>query len=63
MLYATYLGGSGGDLIRSMALGPKGELFLVGNTTSPEFPVTPRAVQRTFGGKSDAFVVKLTPVR
>jgi hypothetical protein len=61
--YATYLGGSGADLVRSVALGPRGELYLVGSTTSKDFPVTPNAVQTALEGKSDAFVVKLVPVR
>jgi len=63
LLYATYLGGRGGDLIRSIALGPKGEVYLVGSTSSPDFPVTANAVQKTLGGKADAFVVKLVPAR
>ncbi len=61
LLYATYLGGSGGDLIRGLALGPKGEVYLVGNTSSPDFPVTPNAVQKTLAGGADAFIVKLVP--
>ena len=59
LLYATYLGGSGNDMIRSIALGSKGEVYLVGNTDSGNFPVTPGAVQVKSGGKYDAFVVKL----
>ena len=61
LLYATYLGGRGGDLIRSIALGPKGEVYLVGSTSSPDFPVTPNAAQSKLGGAADAFVVKLVP--
>jgi hypothetical protein len=62
LLYATYLGGSGEDLIRSLALGPNGEVYLVGNTSSTDFPVTAGALQtRIGGGPADAFVVKLTP--
>jgi len=61
VIYATYLGGSGGDLIRSIALGPHGEVYIVGNTSSADFPVTPNAVQKTLRGKADAFVVKLVP--
>jgi len=61
LLYATYLGGKGGDLIRSIALGPKGEVYLVGNTSSPDFPVTPNAAQKTLAGGADAFIVKLVP--
>jgi hypothetical protein len=62
VLYATYLGGKGGDLVRSLALGPKGEVWLVGNTASPDFPTTPGVHQPRCRGKSDAFCVKLVPV-
>lgn len=57
--YATYLGGSGEDLIRSLALGPNGEVYLVGSTSSLDFPVTPNALQSRLAGNGDAFVVKL----
>lgn len=59
LLYATYLGGSGEDLIRSIALGPEGEVYLVGKTDSSDFPVTAGAAQEIRGGKMDAFVAKL----
>ncbi|MHC4974579.1 MAG: hypothetical protein ACYTG3_19870 [Planctomycetota bacterium] len=58
VLYGTYLGGGGADLIRTVAVGPDGALYLAGNTDSPDFPSAggrPRA--------SDAFVVKLVPTR
>jgi hypothetical protein len=62
LLYATYLGGSQEEMIRSLALGPNGEVYLVGRTSSPDFPVTPGALQRRYGGgASDAFVLKLVP--
>ena len=61
LLYATYIGGKGADLIRSLALGPKGEIYLVGSTSSPDFPVTPNAPQKTLSGNADAFIVKLVP--
>lgn len=63
LLYATYLGGKGSDLIRSVALGPEGEIYLVGSTSSPDFPVTPDAAQTTLRGNADAFIVKLVPTR
>jgi hypothetical protein len=59
--FATYLGGSGADLIRGAALGPNGEIYLVGNTYSTDFPVTPNAVQTHAAGDADAFVMKLVP--
>jgi hypothetical protein len=62
LLYCTYLGGRGDDMVRSVALGPRGEVYLVGNTSSSDFPATPGAAQTKFGGgKGDAYVVKLIP--
>lgn len=59
LLYATYLGGNGNDMIRGLALGERGEVYLVGNTSSADFPVTTGAAQSKFGGAGDAFVMKL----
>jgi hypothetical protein len=59
LFYATYLGGTGGEIIRSLALGSNGEVYLVGSTSSRDFPVTANAVRTTLGGNGDAFVVKL----
>ncbi|MEN6346799.1 MAG: SBBP repeat-containing protein [Armatimonadia bacterium] len=62
LVYCSYLGGTGDEMIRSLAFGPDGALYLVGNTTSPNFPATPGALQTRFGGgPSDAFVMKLVP--
>jgi len=60
LLFASYLGGNGDEVIRSLALGADGSVYLVGSTSSTDFPVTARAVQTNYGGGSgDAFVVKL----
>lgn len=61
LLYATYLGGSGDEMIRTMVFGTKGEVYLAGNTGSPDFPTTPGALQAKLGGGHDAFIVKLVP--
>ena len=61
LLYATYLGGSGDEVIRSVALRRHSEIFLVGTTSSTDFPATPGALQPKPGGKGDAFIVKLAP--
>jgi len=63
LLYATYLGGKGEDLLRSLAFGPGGEVYLVGKTTSDDFPVTPGVAQTKRRGDLDAFIVKLVPVQ
>ena len=64
LLMATYLGGSGDEMIRSLALGPRGEIYLVGSTSSEDFPTTAAgALQTRHAGKGDGFVVKLVPNR
>src|SRR5205823_10972536 len=59
LIYATYLGGSGNDVIRGIASGSSGTVYVTGVTDSSDFP-TPNPAQATFaGGASDAFVAKL----
>jgi len=50
LVYSTYLGGSGDDGARSLALGPAEEVFLTGITTSVYFPTTAGAIDITNGG-------------
>jgi len=61
VIYATFFGNSADDLVRSVAVGPKGEVYLVGSTSSRDFPVTSNAIQTELAGGADAFVVKLVP--
>jgi len=62
LIYATYLGGSGGDSGSSIAVGGSGSLYAVGGTNSVDFPITPNSFQQSFrGGAEDAFVVALLP--
>ena len=59
LAYATYLGGSDLELGRGIAVDPDGNAYVVGWTSSTNFPVTPNAAQTTIGGGYDAFVAKL----
>ena len=63
IIYATYLGGKEEDLLRSLAIGGNGEVYLVGKTASDDFPVTAGAAQVKRKGKLDAFVMKLARVQ
>jgi hypothetical protein len=45
LLYSTYLGGSYSDGGGGIAVDSSGEAFVVGTTTSPDFPITPGAYQ------------------
>jgi hypothetical protein len=63
--FATYLGGSLGDEVRGLDVGPGNRPTVVGFTRSLDFPLTAGALQTGFGGASsfldigDAFVSTL----
>jgi hypothetical protein len=59
LMYSTYIGGSLWDFGGAMAVDPTGAVWIAGNTQSPNFPVTADAMQPTFGGEVDAFLLKL----
>jgi len=57
---ATYLGGSGSDVARSLAIHPTtGDVYVAGSTTSSPFPGTAGGAQPAIGGGTDAFVARL----
>jgi beta-propeller repeat-containing protein/HYDIN/CFA65/VesB family protein/centrosomal CEP192-like protein len=66
-VYSTYLGGSGADIAAGLAVDAAGDVFLTGQTTSSDFPVSPKsssssstqAFQTVYGGEGDAFAVEL----
>ena len=64
LLYATYLGGNGGDYVGSLATDATGATVIVGMTTSSDFPVTPGAFSDSYGGGDgdygDGFVARLS---
>ena len=47
LIYAVNLGGSGADLPHSAVVNSKGELIVMGSTSSPDFPTSAGAFQRT----------------
>lgn len=61
--FSTYLGGSAQDSGNAIALSTTGNIYVAGTTSSPNFPVTPAALQSTFGSQNgsgnDAFVAKI----
>ena len=59
LVYATYLGGSGGDTGSGIAVDATGNVYVTGTTGSVDFP-TANALQPHYGGgDGDAFVAKL----
>jgi hypothetical protein len=70
LVYSTYLGGSNQDQGRAVAVDSAGKIYLTGFTFSPDFPVTPNALDGSCGsdghcnsGVADAFVSKLDPAQ
>ena len=63
LLFASYLGGSGDEdnAGAAPALDPRGNFYVAGVTSSPDFPVTPGAIQPIYGGgEIDGLVAKVT---
>jgi hypothetical protein len=58
VIYATYLGGSGFDSARGVAVDGAGTVFVTGYTDSSDFPLV-NALDATRSGSSDAFVTRL----
>ena len=61
ILYSTYLGGNGDDRALSVAVDPKGGIYVTGFTGSTNFPVVNGVQTTNSGGTADVFVMKLGP--
>lgn len=60
--WATYYGGSSGDLGYSIATDIVGNTYITGLTQSSDFPYTAGVFQTVLNGIQDAFVAKLDPL-
>jgi hypothetical protein len=61
IVYATYVGGSHWDNGNAVAVDALGAAYIVGQTYSADFPITPGVVDVTHGGEYEAFVAKISP--
>ncbi len=59
LAYGTFLGGATADSVRAIALDPAGRAIVTGITDSAGFPTTPGAMNETYNGNGDAFIVSV----
>jgi hypothetical protein len=59
--WATFLGGSDTEDVVGVAVDPAGEVLVLGDTWSNDFPVTAGSFLPVFAGQNDMFLSRLTP--
>jgi len=62
LLYSTYIGGTAADTGTGVAVDSAGDAYVIGYTTSGNYPTSVGALQATNGGLFDAVVTKLNPL-
>jgi uncharacterized protein (TIGR03437 family) len=61
LIYSTPLGGTGNEFCGPLSIDNTGNVYVVGDTYSIDFPLK-NAYQPSFGGSSDGFLAKLSDV-
>jgi hypothetical protein len=59
--YSSYLGGTGFDTGRGIAVAADGTLWVVGGTYSVDIPITAGAYQTNYRGGGDAYIAHVNP--
>jgi hypothetical protein len=59
LAYSTFLGGTSPDFGFGIAVDGEGRAYVTGSTSSPDYPTTRGAFDRTFTGASNTLVTKL----
>jgi Beta-propeller repeat len=62
-VYSTHLGGTTTDLGEGIAVDIRGNAYVVGSTSSADFPTTPEAFQNELRVLQDAFITKVGNLR
>lgn len=63
IVYSTFLGGTGNDDLKQVAVNAAGQIVATGWTLSQDFPVTAGAYQMTQRGGADVFVTVIDPAQ
>mgnify|MGYP001413959964 CR=1 FL=1 len=62
LIFATFLGGTGTETAFGVAVDSADNIYVTGQTDSPNFPTTPGAFDTSYNGNLDIFVTKLNPL-
>jgi hypothetical protein len=57
LVYSTFAGGGSDDIGYGIAVNPAGAAYVMGTTSSSDFPTTSGAYQRGYNGSADMFVL------
>ena len=60
LVYSSYLAGSSYDYANDVILGPDGDAYIIGDTTSIDMPVY-HAFQPSYAGGTDGFLARVAP--
>ncbi len=63
LAYSTYLGGSGNDESRSIAVDSQGNVYVTGVTYSTDFPTLDQYMMDPGDADGDVFITKINPAR
>ncbi|WP_407393996.1 SBBP repeat-containing protein [Methanobrevibacter sp.] len=61
LIYSTYIGGKSTEMQKDLKVDSLGNVYVIGFTNSPDFPVTDNAFQKVINGSQDAFLTVLNP--
>ncbi|MBK7691736.1 MAG: T9SS type A sorting domain-containing protein [Bacteroidetes bacterium] len=61
LLNLSFIGGDSSDKATSVKLDQQGNIYVLGNTASPDFPTTPGCFADSLKGPSDVFIAKFDP--
>jgi hypothetical protein len=59
LFYSGYLGGTANDFGYGIAVDPESSAYIVGNTFSTNFPITPVHIQSSLDGTTDSILAKI----